>query len=94
MGIQPTTAPRWELPRKLGLLDSTNIVVGTMIGSAIFLVPNTIAQNVPSVPLILAIWVLAGGRFGTSTSPFRSPRIVRPFLFLPARCRLPRSPHF
>jgi basic amino acid/polyamine antiporter, APA family len=48
------------LPRRLGLLDATNIVVGTMIGSAIFLVPNTIAQNVPSVPLMLGIWVLAG----------------------------------
>src|SRR5687768_1767454 len=48
------------LPRKLGLLDATNVVVGTMIGSAIFLVPNTIAQNVPSAPLILAIWIFAG----------------------------------
>ena len=48
------------LPRKLGLLDATNVVVGTMIGSAIFLVPNIIAQNVPSVPLILSIWILAG----------------------------------
>lgn len=48
------------LPRTLGLLDATNVVVGTMIGSAIFLVPNTIAQNVPSAPLILTIWILAG----------------------------------
>jgi APA family basic amino acid/polyamine antiporter len=44
----------------LGLLDSTSIVVGTMIGSAIFLVPSTIAQNIHSVPLILAMWFLAG----------------------------------
>ena len=49
-----------ELPRRLGLLDATNIVVGTMIGSAIFLVPNTIAQNIPSVPVMLLIWLLAG----------------------------------
>jgi basic amino acid/polyamine antiporter, APA family len=48
------------LPRRLGLLDATNVVVGTMIGSAIFLVPNTVAENVPSAPLILALWVFAG----------------------------------
>ena len=49
-----------DLPRKLGLLDATNVAVGTMIGSAIFLVPNIIAQNLPSTPLILGIWILAG----------------------------------
>lgn len=48
------------LPRRLGLLDSTNVVLGTMIGSAVFLVPNTIAQNMPSVPLTIGMWVLAG----------------------------------
>ena len=54
-------APAVEtLPRRLTLLDATNVVIGTMIGSAIFLVPGIITQNVPSAPLILAIWVLAG----------------------------------
>jgi basic amino acid/polyamine antiporter, APA family len=48
------------LPRRLTLLDATNVVIGTMIGSAIFLVPAVIAQNVPSAPIILAIWILAG----------------------------------
>src|SRR5882672_1212066 len=51
---------RAQLPRKLGLFDSTAIVVGTMVGSAIFLVPNSIAQNLPSAPMILTIWVIAG----------------------------------
>src|SRR5947208_12388031 len=51
---------RAELPRKLGLFDSTAIVVGTMVGSAIFLVPNSIAQNLPSATMILTIWVIAG----------------------------------
>ncbi|MBM3757667.1 MAG: amino acid permease [Acidobacteria bacterium] len=60
MDSQTPTAPPVELPRRLGLLDSTNIVVGTMIGSAIFLVPSTIAQNVSSVELTLAIWLIAG----------------------------------
>src|SRR5262245_11956139 len=60
MDAQATTSPPRDLPRKLGLLDSTSIVVGTMIGSAIFLVPSTIAQNIHSVPIILAIWLTAG----------------------------------
>jgi len=49
-----------ELPRKLGLIDATAIVVGTVIGSAIFLVPNTVARNLPSVPLILLVWSVTG----------------------------------
>lgn len=59
--MMPATATESNaLPRRLGMLDATNIVIGTMIGSAIFLVPNTIAQAVPSAPLILGIWILAG----------------------------------
>jgi|SRR5579871_1248585 len=49
-----------ELPRKLGLLDSTVIVIGTVIGSGIFLVPGSIARNLPSAGLILAVWTLTG----------------------------------
>ena len=60
MDIQTTTTPARDLPRRLGLLDSTSIVVGTMIGSAIFLVPSTIAQNIHSVPITLAMWLIAG----------------------------------
>jgi APA family basic amino acid/polyamine antiporter len=60
MDTQSPTSPPRELPRKLGLLDSTNIVIGTMIGSAIFLVPSTIARNIHSVWLTLTLWLLAG----------------------------------
>ena len=49
-----------ELPRKLGLIDATAIVVGTVIGSAIFLVPNTVARNLPSVPMIFLVWSVTG----------------------------------
>ena len=48
------------LPRKLGLADSIAIVVGTMIGGGIFLVPNLVARSLGSVPLILAVWTFAG----------------------------------
>ena len=48
------------LPRKLGFLDSLSIVVGNVIGSAIFLGANSVAQSLPSGPLIVAAWVFAG----------------------------------
>ncbi len=49
-----------QLARKLGLLDAILIVVGIVIGSGIFLLPNMIALNVPSGAAILAIWIVAG----------------------------------
>jgi basic amino acid/polyamine antiporter, APA family len=49
-----------DLKRQLGLLDSTMINVGTMIASAIFIVPSAIASEVQaSVPSIL-VWVAGG----------------------------------
>ena len=49
-----------ELPRKLGMIDSMAIVIGTVIGSAIFLVPNTVARSLPSAVWIVAVWSLTG----------------------------------
>jgi APA family basic amino acid/polyamine antiporter len=49
-----------ELPRSLGLLDSAAIVVGTIIGSGIFVVPNLVARSLPSEPWIIAVWVFTG----------------------------------
>jgi APA family basic amino acid/polyamine antiporter len=49
-----------DLPRKLGLLDSVGIVIGVMIGSGIFLVPGVVAQQLPSMSAIVAVWTAAG----------------------------------
>src|SRR6478609_4843093 len=49
-----------SLPRKLGLLDSVAIVIGIVIGGGIFLVPNLVARNLASTPLIFAVWIFAG----------------------------------
>jgi APA family basic amino acid/polyamine antiporter len=49
-----------ELPRRLGLVDATLIVVGIVIGSGIFLLPNLIARNLPSATAIVGVWVAAG----------------------------------
>ena len=48
------------LPRRLGMWDSSAIVVGIVIGSGIFLLPNLIARNLPSATAILAAWILSG----------------------------------
>jgi APA family basic amino acid/polyamine antiporter len=49
-----------DLPRTLGLLDATVVVVGIVIGAGIFLVPNLVARNLPSATLILTVWIFSG----------------------------------
>ena len=46
--------------RELGLLDSTMIVAGSMIGSGIFIVPADIARQVGSSGWLLMVWVVTG----------------------------------
>jgi APA family basic amino acid/polyamine antiporter len=46
--------------RGLGLLDSTMIVAGSMIGSGIFIVSSDIARQVGSSGLLLLTWVITG----------------------------------
>lgn len=48
------------LPRAVGFLGSTAIVVGTIIGSGIFLVPHDVAQQVGSVRSLMLVWILGG----------------------------------
>src|ERR1041384_4126211 len=49
-----------DLPRRLGMTDATAIVIGIVIGSGIFVLPNLIARNLPSPAAILTVWVVAG----------------------------------
>ncbi len=46
--------------RELGLLDSTMIVAGSMIGSGIFIVPAEISRQVGSAGWLLMVWVVTG----------------------------------
>ncbi len=46
--------------RELGVLDSTMIVAGSMIGSGIFIVPADIARQVGSAGGLLMVWVITG----------------------------------
>jgi basic amino acid/polyamine antiporter, APA family len=58
----PTTAqpPTVELKRDLGLWSAVAIVVGTVIGSGIFLVPRTMIQRVGSPEMVFVVWVVGG----------------------------------
>jgi len=49
-----------ELKRQLGLLDSTMISVGTIIASAIFIVPSTIAAGLGATAPAILVWVVGG----------------------------------
>src|SRR2546427_7034900 len=49
-----------ELKRQLGLLDSTMINVGTIIASAIFIVPSAIAATLGATGPSILVWVIGG----------------------------------
>jgi len=63
----PNPAP--DLPRVLGSSHATAIVVGTIIGSGIFLVPSEMMQAVGSSGLVYAAWIVGGllSLFGAMT---------------------------
>jgi len=49
-----------EFTRGLGLFDSTMVVVGSMIGSGIFIVSADMARNIGSPGWLLVAWIVAG----------------------------------
>jgi len=48
-----------QLRRELNSLDGISIVVGTVIGSAIFLIPGTIAEA-GSTGMVFSVWIVGG----------------------------------
>ena len=53
MGIQ-------RLPRVLGLISASSMVAGTVIGSGVFRKAPILAQNLPDLYWVMAVWVLGG----------------------------------
>jgi len=49
-----------QLERVLGLSGAISIVVGTVIGSGVFLVPSTMIRYVGSVHSLFVVWIVAG----------------------------------
>src|SRR4051794_21865986 len=56
--LEPTTQEGFV--RGLGLIDSTMIVAGSMIGSGIFIVSADIARQVGSPGWLLVVWIVTG----------------------------------
>jgi APA family basic amino acid/polyamine antiporter len=53
-------AAKGELARTLGLFDSTMLVVGSMIGSGIFLVSAEMSRNLGTPGWLLISWIITG----------------------------------
>ena len=66
-GLKP--GPQPDLPRVLGVSQATAIVVGTIIGSGIFLVPREMMVDLGSSPLVYLAWIVGGllSLFGAMT---------------------------
>jgi basic amino acid/polyamine antiporter, APA family len=59
-GADASSASRRELVRGLGTIDTLSLVVGTIIGTGIFLKAAVMARDLGSPGLVLAAWVAAG----------------------------------
>lgn len=59
MNKTPADQPR-SLRKSLGLFDATSIVVGSMIGSGIFIVSADMARTLGSPGWIMVIWLVTG----------------------------------
>lgn len=57
MSSTATLQPKPQLRRELLLFDGITLVAGTIIGSGIFLVPNTVAHQLTSVAAVVLLWV-------------------------------------
>jgi len=61
MTSQPQSSPvSSDLKRELGLFDAVMINAGTMIASAIFIVPATVAAAVHGTAVMTLVWVVGG----------------------------------
>src|SRR6266481_7993663 len=55
-----TQQPQTDFVKAISRLDATALVVGSMIGSGIFIVSAEILRQVHSPGLMLLVWVLSG----------------------------------
>lgn len=60
MASPPAPPPQLDLVRGLGPWASTAIVMGTMIGTGIFLVPSSMARDAGSIGLVYFVWIFGG----------------------------------
>jgi len=75
------------LPRTIGPFTALCVVVGSVIGSGIFLVPADVAQKVPSMGGIVMLWVVGGlfslaGALTLAELAAMLPRAGGPYVYL------------
>jgi len=59
-GLDTADQKSLSLPRVLGPVQAYCVVVGCVIGSGIFLVPATVAHEVPFIGGIALVWIVGG----------------------------------
>lgn len=61
-----------HLRREIGLLPAVSFIIGTVVGSGIFIAPKGVLMNSGSVGLSLLVWALCGilSLFGKTISVF------------------------
>lgn len=78
-----------KLARVLGPWTAICVIVGSVIGSGIFLVPSTVAINAPSIGGIALVWLIGGlfslaGALSLSELGAMLPRAGGPYVYLRA----------
>ncbi len=58
LGAESTSAHSHGLVRGLKLMDATTLVIGSMIGSGIFIVSADVSRQLPSPAMLIGAWVL------------------------------------
>lgn len=58
--VSPKSSPEDDLKPQLGLWDAVALIFGTVIGSAVFLIPSTIFAANPSPMAAMAVFVVGG----------------------------------
>jgi amino acid transporter len=90
MEIHKTPAQKpMDLPRVLGPVQAFCVVVGSVIGSGIFLVPASVAGNVPYMGGIVLVWIIGGlfsgaGALTLAELGAMMPRAGGPYVYLRA----------
>src|SRR4051812_24767737 len=60
MTDQAATSGETTLPRVLGPIEALCVVVGSVIGSGIFIVPAEVARELPAMGPIILVWIVGG----------------------------------
>src|SRR5215471_5358570 len=87
MSQESKAADHSELPKVLGLVEAFCVIVGSVIGSGIFIVPAKISRVLPSISGIAFVWVIGGlftlaGALTLAELAAMLPRAGGPYVYL------------